>query len=89
MLVFSLLSRSGIGYIFRDHEGNVLLKFDKQIHVDSTIHGELLAVRKGLLTATTFRWTNSSFFIFKVDFQTIIAQLSDHSDALWRFYNTI
>lgn len=80
---------SGIGGIFRNYEGNILIQFSKHIHIESAIHAELLAVCEGLLTVTTYCWATSSTFVFEFNFQTIVAWFSNHSGALWRFQNTI
>lgn len=40
-----------IGAVFRDLEGRVLLKFGREVNVDSTVHVEVLAFREGLLVA--------------------------------------
>lgn len=44
---------SVIGSIFRYHEGMILLHFGKSVTIDSTIHTKILAVKEGLLIATT------------------------------------
>lgn len=48
--------------MFRDHHGSFLHHFEKHVNTESTIHAEVLAIREGLLIATTFRWFGSMTF---------------------------
>lgn len=73
--------RSDIDGIFSNHEGNDLLQFSKPTHVESTIHTELLIVRKGLLMVVTSHWASSFNFVWGSDSQTVIAWLVDHSST--------
>lgn len=59
-----------IGGIFRKHKGNILLQFNKQIKVDSTIKAKLVAVLERLLVAVI-----SVGLIFHPLFLTLIFKL--------------
>lgn len=58
-------SRSGIGKIFRDHLGNTLLHFNKEITVDLVILIEIFAIREGLLLAAASPWAFSTIFLLE------------------------
>lgn len=55
----SMSGASGIGGVFRDHLGTVLLHFAKHVKADSTIHAEILAIKDGFLIAAASRWSGS------------------------------
>lgn len=58
-----LLGASRIGGVFRDHFGSFLMHFAKQVEANSAIHAEVLAIREGMLVATTSRWSGVASFI--------------------------
>lgn len=41
--------------MFKDLDDKVLLQFSKEVLVDSVVHVKLLALREGILIATTSR----------------------------------
>lgn len=52
-------SASGIGGVFRDHQGAFLLYFVKSVDMDYANYAEVLAIREGLLVVAASRWASS------------------------------
>lgn len=57
--------RGGIGGIFRNSNGRVLIQFGKQVSTDSVVHAEIMALREGLVVAATWQWASSHSFMFE------------------------
>lgn len=83
------VDRNGISGIFRDHTGNTLLQFNKEILSDSAISAKISAIRDGLLIAAASRWSNSSYFMLESDSTNVVAWFKDLSQAPWKFTNII
>lgn len=64
--------RGGIGGLFRDPEGKILVQFGKKVPVDSAMHTEFLVFREGILAATTSRWASSHSSIFESDSLSVV-----------------
>lgn len=67
----------------------MLLQFGKEVRVESAVHAKLLAFRKGILVAATFRWTSSHPFVFQLDTKSVIAWNANPSLESWRFQNIL
>lgn len=63
----SSMGASGIGGVFRDHLGTVLLHFAKHVEADSTINVEILVIREGIFIAVASRWSGSVPFEIESD----------------------
>lgn len=83
----SCLSGSGRGGIFRNSGEEVLIQFGNEMEIDSSIHAEVLALRKGILVVAASRWVSSNSFVFESNSQSIVAWVADPSSVLWRFQN--
>lgn len=64
--------REGVGGVFRDLNGQVLLQYSKEVHVNSPMHAEILAFRERILVATASRWTSSRSFLFESDSKSVV-----------------
>lgn len=69
--------------ILKDYhlEGKVILQFGKTVSADSVIHAEVLTSWEVLLVAPASQWTLSHSFMFKSDFKSIVAWVTNPSGA--------
>lgn len=81
--------REGIGGIFKNLEGKMLLQFGKEVKEKSTVHAELLTFREEILVATTSRWVSSHHFMFEPDSKLVVLWVANPSSAPWLFQNTV
>lgn len=65
--------KGGVGGVFRDSEGKVLVQFGKEAQVDSIVHVELLVFREGMFIATVFWWFSIHSFVFESNFKYVIS----------------
>lgn len=78
---FGSSGKGGIGGVFRDLDGKVLLQFGKEVLVDSTVHVEVLAFRGEILVAVTSRWVSTYSFLFESDSKSVVAWVVNLSSA--------
>lgn len=79
---FSVKSNmGGIGDIFRDHSGNILFYFSKEIRPDSTILTEIIAIREGLFIAILSQWSSLSPFYLELDSVNAVVWFKDNFQA--------
>lgn len=65
--------REGIGRMFRGPYGRVFLQFEREVNMDSAVHGEVLALRKGFFVVAASQWASTHSFKFKSDCQSVVA----------------
>lgn len=68
---------SGIGGVFRDSTGTVILHFGKKVDVNSAIHTKILSIKEGLLTAVASCWSDTASFSIELDSANIVAWTLD------------
>lgn len=78
---------SGIGGLLRDHYGNLLLHFAKEVLIDSAILIEIHAIREGLLVAAASHWLPTSQFLIESDSANVVAWFKNSNSAPWMFRN--
>lgn len=79
----------GIGGVFRDYSGTVLLHFAKQVKVNSAIYAEVLAIKEGILIAAAFRWSDVAPLDIESDSTNVISLFVSPTSTQWRFQNII
>lgn len=80
---------SGIGGVFGDHLGLILLQFAKQVKAELVIHAEILAIMEGMLIAAASRWSGSMDFQIESDSRNAVSCFLDPATTPWRFQNTL
>lgn len=69
--------RSGIGGVFQDHSGNVILHFSKEIILDSTILTKGFGHQGESSHSVCFRWKSSVHFFIELDSSNTVAWFKD------------
>lgn len=73
----------GIGGIFMNSKGKVVLQFGKEVYVEFAVHVEILVLRERLLVAAALRWFLFHFFVFEFDSKFVVVWVIDPLSVLW------
>lgn len=74
---------------FRDHSGNIILHFSKQVSVNSTIMTKVLAIMEGILIAAASRWASLNTFYIESHSANVVCWFKNSLEIPWRFHNNI
>ncbi|XVF79224.1 hypothetical protein PTKIN_Ptkin14bG0203400 [Pterospermum kingtungense] len=74
---------SGIGGILRDHDGNELIRFSKNIEEQDSNMAELMAVREATILFLSSKWVNTSFLTIESDSINVVCWVNNPCSAPW------
>lgn len=80
---------NGIKGAFWDHNGTIILHFEKEHLVDSPIEIEVLAIREDLIIANASQWVSLVLFHVEFDSLNTVSWFSKPFSIPWIFHNTI